>query len=290
MTGGAALYASVLSARGPDRGCSPGCSYVQRLVAAGATRSATSSASADAAAAAGPVGSRRPPSGADGQGERGAARYESCRPRSTRRAPSSPRCPSERGRCRRPRTCWRRSPPSTPQVDARGRPGRRCPAPARSRRCSRSLYVAAAKTCPGMSWTLLAAIGQVESGHGANPGTSYAGAQGPMQFMPSTFASYGVDGDEDGDRDIMDPADAVFSAAHYLCAQRRRARRRGAGPRDLALQPRRVVRAARAEAGRPVRRADPQPQARLTLLWQQAVRPVAPAGAARRSRACRRCP
>ena len=82
----------------------------------------------------------------------------------------------------------------------------------------RRLYGAAATTCPGMSWTLLAAIGQVESGHGANTSSSYAGAQGPMQFMPSTFASYGVDGDHDGDTDIQDPADAIFSAAHYLCA------------------------------------------------------------------------
>jgi soluble lytic murein transglycosylase-like protein len=80
------------------------------------------------------------------------------------------------------------------------------------------LYVTAARTCRGMSWALLAAIGQVESGHGANTSSSYAGAQGPMQFMPSTFASYGVDGDGDGDIDIHDPADAVFSAAHYLCA------------------------------------------------------------------------
>lgn len=82
----------------------------------------------------------------------------------------------------------------------------------------RRLYHAAARTCPGMSWTLLAAIGQVESGHGANPGTSYAGARGPMQFMPATFVAYGVDGDDDGDVDIDDPADAVFSAANYLCA------------------------------------------------------------------------
>jgi hypothetical protein len=80
------------------------------------------------------------------------------------------------------------------------------------------LYVDAARSCPGMSWTLLAAVGQVESGHGANTNTSYAGAQGPMQFMPATFAAYGVDGDKDGDTDIHDPADAVFSAAHYLCA------------------------------------------------------------------------
>ena len=67
-------------------------------------------------------------------------------------------------------------------------------------------------------WTILAAIGQVESGHGRNASTSYAGAQGPMQFMPATFAAYAVDGDRDGDKDIMDPADAIFSAAHYLCA------------------------------------------------------------------------
>ena len=80
------------------------------------------------------------------------------------------------------------------------------------------LYVAAAKTCRNMSWTLLAAIGQVETGHGATKASSYAGAQGPMQFMPATFATYGVDGDGDGDRDISDPADAIFSAAHYLCS------------------------------------------------------------------------
>jgi peptidoglycan hydrolase CwlO-like protein len=90
------------------------------------------------------------------------------------------------------------------------------------------LYVAAARTCPGMSWTLLAAVGQVESGHGANASMSYAGAQGPMQFMPATFATYGVDGDGDGDREIGDPADAIFSAAHYLCAN-------GAGRDEASL-------------------------------------------------------
>lgn len=80
------------------------------------------------------------------------------------------------------------------------------------------LYHRAARTCSGMSWTLLAAIGQVESGHGANASTSYAGAQGPMQFLPSTFASYAVDGDGDGATDIQSPADAIFTAARYLCA------------------------------------------------------------------------
>ncbi len=81
-----------------------------------------------------------------------------------------------------------------------------------------TLYHSAARTCPGMSWTLLAAIGQVESGHGANTSSSYAGAQGPMQFLPATFDSYAVDGDHDGATDIQSPADAIFTAAHYLCA------------------------------------------------------------------------
>jgi soluble lytic murein transglycosylase-like protein len=81
-----------------------------------------------------------------------------------------------------------------------------------------ALYKAAAPTCPGLPWTVLAAIGQVESGHGRNPSTSSAGAMGPMQFEPATFSAYAVDGDHDGKADIMDPADAIYTAAHYLCA------------------------------------------------------------------------
>ena len=77
---------------------------------------------------------------------------------------------------------------------------------------------AAAVECPGLSWTVLAAIGQVETGHGRDTSTSYAGAMGPMQFMPATFEAYAVDGDNDGVTDIMDPADAIFSAANYLCS------------------------------------------------------------------------
>lgn len=80
------------------------------------------------------------------------------------------------------------------------------------------LYQRAATVCPGLSWTVLAAIGQVESGHGRNNGPSSAGALGPMQFMPSTWKSYGVDGDGDGEADIWSPYDAVPSAAKYLCA------------------------------------------------------------------------
>jgi hypothetical protein len=80
------------------------------------------------------------------------------------------------------------------------------------------LYQQAAATCPGLSWTVLAAIGQIESGHGRNVGPSSAGALGPMQFMPATWRTYGVDGDGDGKADIMDPFDAVPGAAKYLCA------------------------------------------------------------------------
>jgi hypothetical protein len=82
------------------------------------------------------------------------------------------------------------------------------------------LYKAAATRCPGLSWTVLAAIGQVESGHGRNNGPSSAGALGPMQFMPATWKHYGVDGDGDGKKDIWSPYDAVPGAANYLCANK----------------------------------------------------------------------
>lgn len=90
------------------------------------------------------------------------------------------------------------------------------------------LYQAAAVTCPGLPWPVLAAIGQVESGHGTNTGPSSAGAMGPMQFLPSTFGAYAVDGDGDGVADIWNPTDAIYSAANYLCANGA-----GAGPRGL---------------------------------------------------------
>ena len=80
-----------------------------------------------------------------------------------------------------------------------------------------SAYQAAATTCPGLDWTLLAAVGQVESGHGRNNGPSSAGAIGPMQFMPATFDLYAVDGDHDGVTDPWNYRDAIFTAAAYLC-------------------------------------------------------------------------
>lgn len=70
----------------------------------------------------------------------------------------------------------------------------------------------------GDDWYVLAAVGKVESGHGQNMGPSSAGALGPMQFMPSTWDSYGVDANDDGKANIMDPEDAIPSAARYLKA------------------------------------------------------------------------
>jgi hypothetical protein len=77
----------------------------------------------------------------------------------------------------------------------------------------------AAQYCPGMSWTVLAAIGEIESNNGQNMGPSSAGALGPMQFMPATWAQWGIDGFGDtGPPNIMNPFDAVPSAARMLCA------------------------------------------------------------------------
>ena len=73
--------------------------------------------------------------------------------------------------------------------------------------------------CPLLSWTVLAAIGQIESGDGRNVGPSSAGALGPMQFLPATWKAWGIDGfGPAGPPDVMNPLDAVPSAARMLCA------------------------------------------------------------------------
>ncbi|MFD3820616.1 NlpC/P60 family protein [Streptomyces rubiginosohelvolus] len=80
----------------------------------------------------------------------------------------------------------------------------------------RSLVEDAGNTCPEVSPNLLAALLKQESGF--NPkASSPVGAQGIAQFMPSTWASHGIDGNDDGKRDVWDPEDAIPSSAKYLC-------------------------------------------------------------------------
>jgi peptidoglycan hydrolase CwlO-like protein len=76
----------------------------------------------------------------------------------------------------------------------------------------------------GPDWYILAAVGKVESNHGENMGPSSAGAMGPMQFLPSTWETSGVDGNGDGVANIMDPEDSIPAAAGYL--------KDGGAPRD----------------------------------------------------------
>ena len=81
----------------------------------------------------------------------------------------------------------------------------------------RKLYLQSASQYGfGEDWYILAAVGKVESGHGANMGPSTAGAMGPMQFLPSTWETSGVDGNGDGVANILDPRDAIPAAAGYL--------------------------------------------------------------------------
>jgi Transglycosylase SLT domain len=63
-----------------------------------------------------------------------------------------------------------------------------------------------------VGWPVLAAVNFVESAFGRMRNSSAAGAQGPMQFIPSTWKAYGLGGD------INDPRDAILGAANYLHA------------------------------------------------------------------------
>ena len=76
----------------------------------------------------------------------------------------------------------------------------------------------AAGTAYDIPWQVLAAINEVETDYGRDLSVSSAGAEGWMQFLPSSWARYGVDANGDGYEDPYNPADAIFAAARYLQA------------------------------------------------------------------------
>src|SRR4029450_8944871 len=90
------------------------------------------------------------------------------------------------------------------------------------------VHPTAADSCPGLPWSVLAAIGKVETDHGrstapgVHTGANFAGAARPTQRgvrgkAGNPFAAYAVDGDGGG-ADVYNPVDAIFTASSYLCA------------------------------------------------------------------------
>lgn len=89
------------------------------------------------------------------------------------------------------------------------------------------LYVTAAPDCPGLDWTVLAAIGKVETDHGRSPlpgvheGENSAGAGGPMQFLAPTFngviAAHQIPPGGASPPSRYNPHDAIHAAAFMLC-------------------------------------------------------------------------
>lgn len=79
-------------------------------------------------------------------------------------------------------------------------------------------YYAEAESASGIPWAYFAAIHLVETRLGRIRGNSVAGAQGPMQFIPATWATF-------GEGDINDNRDAILAAARFLGAM--------GGPQDM---------------------------------------------------------
>ena len=73
-------------------------------------------------------------------------------------------------------------------------------------------YLEAAEERFGVEWEVLAAVMLIETRMGRVGSHSSAGARGPMQFLPATWAAYGLEGD------VRDEEDAVMGAANYLRA------------------------------------------------------------------------
>ncbi|MEV3961520.1 bifunctional lytic transglycosylase/C40 family peptidase [Nocardia sp. NPDC050193] len=89
------------------------------------------------------------------------------------------------------------------------------------------LYQAAAGNCPGLDWSVLAAIGKIETDHGRSPlpgvtsGENSSGAGGPMQFLAATFESvttrHPLPAGGASPPSRYNPSDAIHAAAFYLC-------------------------------------------------------------------------
>lgn len=90
-----------------------------------------------------------------------------------------------------------------------------------------ALYREAARVCPGLDWSILAAIGKIESNHGrstlpgVNSGENFAGAGGPMQFLSSSFdgvlARHQLPPGGASPPSRYNLHDALYAAAFYLC-------------------------------------------------------------------------
>ncbi|MEC3974953.1 C40 family peptidase [Amycolatopsis sp. H20-H5] len=99
-----------------------------------------------------------------------------------------------------------------------------------------ALYRAAAGVCPGLDWSIIAAIGKIETDHGrstlpgVSSGTNAFGAGGPMQFLSGTFTGvvsrHRIPAGGVSPPSLYNPHDAIYAAAYYLCDS-------GAGRGDL---------------------------------------------------------
>ena len=187
-------------------------------------------------------------------------------PRRRRRRPSRPRRPIRPARAASARTARPRSRPAarvrSPRARARSASRASSSTSSGSRRSCCPIYQAAGMQY-GVRWEVLAAINEIETDYGRNLNVSSAGATGWMQFMPATWADYGVDANRDGRKDPYNPVDAIFAAARYLRAA-------GAG-RDIRagvvrLQPCGLVRRLGAEA----RAVDRRPAERSRRLAHRA--------------------
>jgi hypothetical protein len=98
--------------------------------------------------------------------------------------------------------------PSSPEDLSTELPAWRVVAPPPADRLRR--WYEEAERAHGVDWEVLAAVHLVETVFGRIRGTSSAGAQGPMQFLPTTWEIYGEGGD------IHDPHDAILAAGRLL--------------------------------------------------------------------------